>query len=245
MTPATFEETINLQAFTDFDACYRLRPQALMQFMQDVATHHADIHHVGRDFNTAPRLGWVIVKFHGEFTTYPTKLEQLTLATEFRGYHGMWVRRDFTLSSHGPILGRATSLWTLLNLEERKIVSPAQTLPYPWMNKISARPDDLDFCPPVAFTAPDLTSVIMVSFDDLDLHQHANNSLYLTWALRPLSEDFRRQYALKMIDIIFKKEITANTQIIAEIKFLHPQQTMHRLVNEQGTVFALVQCHWQ
>lgn len=245
MTPPQFEETIKLEAFTDFDSCYRLRPTALMQFMQDIATRHADLHHVGRDFNTAPRLGWVIVKFHGEFENYPTKLEQLTLGTEFRGYHGMWVRRDFTLAHHGPMIGRATSLWTLLNMEERKIVSPAQTLPYPWMSKIVARPNDLEFLPPVAFQDPDLQGQITVSFDDLDLHQHVNNPLYLAWALRPLPENFRRQYALKVIDIIFKKEITANQQILTEIKFLTPQQTMHRLVDAAGTVYALVQCHWQ
>jgi acyl-ACP thioesterase len=249
MTPAQFQQQINLEAFTDFDCSNRLRPTAIMQMMQDIATRHADLHHVGRDFNTAPRLGWVVVKYHWEFTNYPTSLDQLTLDTEFRGHHRMFVQRDFAFSYHGPCIGKATSIWSLFNLDQRKMVSPASTLPYPWMQAFSPRPDDLNFLAPVKFPSPELPTpdrqaTYLVSYDDLDLHQHVNNVLYLAWALRPLDEEFRRKHSLNVLDMVFKKEITAGQKIKVLIKFLTSTHTLHLLQDEQGTVLAQVQGQW-
>jgi len=222
----------------------------IMQMMQDIATLHADIHHVGRDFNTAPRLGWVVVKYHWEFTKYPTALDALTLETEFRGHHRLFVQRDFTFTYHGPCLGRATSIWSLFNLDLRKMVSPASTLPFPWMQEFTPRPNDLNFLPAVKFPAtpdeaPDLQATYGVAYDDLDLHQHVNNVLYLAWALRPLPDEFRRQHSLNVLDMVFKKEITAGQKIKVLVKFLAPDHTLHLLQDELGGTLAVIQGKWQ
>ena len=56
-----------------------------------------------------------------------------------------------------------------------------------------------------AITNPILEKEFEVRYNDLDVNGHANNGNYIVWAFEPLSFEFRSEYKLKTLDMLFKK----------------------------------------
>ena len=211
-----FYETEYFVRYSEMDYKRRLKPSAFLNFLQDTATNAADVGQFGYDQIVTRGLGWYLLKYHMEFNKYPTEVQDLIIKTEARGCNKLFAQRDFEVyTKEKELVARVLSYWTLVNLNDKSIVSPSSVFEVA-MRKVEKRDDDLSFNKIHPVERVDYTAEFKVRFDDIDVNGHVNNMHYIVWALETLPKEFRDNHLLKTLDIVYKKEIQYGNEILSE-----------------------------
>lgn len=221
-----------------------LKPCALLNHLQDVATKSADRFGIGMSFLEPRNYAWFLIKYHLEFNDYPENCEKIVLKTESRGYLKLFAIRDFEIWSQDEqtLLGRASSQWAMINLTDKNFVklSDIEKLP-----KFESREDDLVFSRINSLEHYDEELEFRVRYDDIDVNKHVNNANYLTWAFEALPLEFRKNHKPKTIDLVYKKEISYGNNVISKVK-IENNKTSHLLENkETSETLCIVEVQWQ
>lgn len=239
-----YEEKIIVK-YSEIDQNLAMKPFALLNFLQDIASKNAEDLGFGYSYIHPKNYAWFLIKYHMEFEDYPFDIQELTLKTEPRGYNKLFAYRDFELYSEQKLLGRMTSMWSLVDIDSRSIVPVATAIPEnPRMVQMIKREDDLDYGKILPIINPALEKEFEVRYNDLDVNGHANNGNYIVWAFEPLSFEFKNTHKIKTIDMIYKKEAKFGEKLKSQIEFRDDNITTHRLQNLEGEDLFLLQCNW-
>ena len=240
-----FEETVKIR-YSEMDCNLVLKPSALLQFLQDLASDNAESLNFGYSYIIKNNLAWFLLKYHMEFDEYPRGIYDLTIKTEPRGYNKIFAFRDFEITHDKKLIGRATSTWALVDLESKTMVNASEVLKdNPYMTIHEARSNDLSYIRIKAPAEFNSEKVFDVRFDDLDVNKHVNNANYIVWAFEALDFDFRQNHILKQLDMVFKKEITHGSKVLVKTK-VEDKTTTHVLQNyETKEDLCQVYAQWQ
>jgi medium-chain acyl-[acyl-carrier-protein] hydrolase len=239
-----YEEKINIK-YSETDQNLAMKPFALLNFLQDIASKNAEDLGFGYSFIQPKNLAWFLIKYHMEFEEYPFDTQELILKTEPRGYNKLFAFRDFELYSGEKLLGRMHSMWSIVDINSRSMVPVSVVFSENQrMAPFQKREDDLAFTKIAQITIPTLEKDFEVRYNDLDVNGHANNGNYIVWALEPLSFDFRNKYKIKSLDMVYKKEAKFGEKLTSQIEFLDTNTTVHRLQNLNGEDLFQMQCVW-
>lgn len=211
------EREFNIR-YSEMDYHKVLKPSAMLNFLQDLATFAADAGGFGYDAIVAHNLGWFLLKYHMEFNDYPKNVENLLLKTEARGYNKLFALRDFEIynAENKNLIGRVISQWALVNMDDKSMVSPADI--FTFMFKMQKREDDLSFEKIHPLERIDYAEEFKVRYDDIDVNQHVNNMNYIVWAFEALPKDFKDKYKIKTLDMLYKKEIQYGNTVLSEVQ---------------------------
>ena len=217
--------------YSEIDCTHTLKPQVLLNFMQDLASDNAEKFGFGYTFNIQNNVAWFLLKYHFEFGNYPEKIYNFTLSTHAKGYNKLFALRDFKMEYEGKVIGRATSSWGLIDLNTKSMVPISKLLSdNPNIKPREKHPDDLEYNKIKPIERVDREKVFEARFDDLDVNQHVNNSNYIKWALEVLNFDFRKTHKLKTLDMLFKKELKYAQRVISQAQ-TDGNTTLHVLKN--------------
>lgn len=228
---------------TDFNR--NLKPSALLNFLQDLATENAEMLGFGPSFIFPRNYAWFLIKYRMEFDEYPSALDNLIIKTEARGISKILASRDFEVCSpDGKRLGRVSSNWMMIDLNNKSIVPLSKTVES--MPTFEKRETDLQF---QKISSPENISIektFEIRFDDIDVNRHVNNSNYIVWAFEPLPYDFKAKHKLKTLDIVYKKEIAYGHDVVSQIEFDEDSKTsVHVLKNSSsGEDLCLIKALW-
>ena len=219
-----------------------LKPASLLNYLQDIATASADKIGFGTDFTIPRNYAWFLIKYHMEFSEYPKNFDEVTLKTEARGCSKILTFRDFELWNKEKCIGRISSQWMMINLEDKKF------LPLSKMNimpEVEQREDDLRFTKVVQLEEYDSEKEFEIRYDDLDINRHVNNANYIVWAFETIEKDFRSTHKLKTLDLVYKKEVTYGHNVISKIK-IDNLKTHHLLTNKDtGESLCIIDAQWE
>lgn len=127
--------------------------------------------------------------------------------------------RYYLIKKNEKIIGKISSIWTLLDLQKRSIVAPKRVgLNVP----LTKNEVQLDL-PKNIHEDIELKHVCQrkVLYSDVDTNKHMNNTRYLEWAFDLLDIDiFEKQY-VKELSINYKKEI--KPQALVDLYLGHDQ----------------------
>lgn len=239
-----YEEKITVK-YSEIDQNLAMKPFALLNFLQDIASKNAEDWGFGYSYIHPKNYAWFLIKYRMEFEEYPFDIQELTLKTEPRGYNRLFAFRDFELYQNNKLLGRMHSMWSVVDIDSRSIVPVATAIPQnPHMVPFEKREDDLSFAKITAVTNPSLEKEFEVRYNDLDVNGHANNGNYIVWAFEPLTFEFKNSHKIKTIDMIYKKEAKYGEELISQIEFKDEKTTIHRLINKDGEDLFLLECSW-
>ncbi len=239
-----YEREIELK-YSEIDYDKSLKPFSLLNYFQDVASDNAEELGFGYSFITPKNLMWVLLKYRIEFNKYPVDIPYVTVKTEPRGYNRMFAYRDFEMYAGKELLGRAFSMWSLVDIDSLAIANVEKALQNPNFSKFEAREDDLSFEKIQPMEKVELQKEFEVRYNDLDVNRHANNGNYIVWAFEPLSFEFKSKYKPKTIDLFYKKEIKYGEKLISQVQFTNEKTTLHYLQHAQtGDDLCLIQCNW-
>ena len=222
-----------------------LKPSALLNFLQDMATENAEMLGFGPSFVFPRNYAWFLIKYHMEFDEYPCDLDNLIIKTEARGISKIIASRDFEIwTTDGKRLARVASSWMLVDLETKRPLSLAKAIDFMPMNE--KREDDLQY---EKITTPekiDYEKTFEIRFDDIDVNQHVNNANYIVWAFEALPYEFKAQHKLKTLDIIYKKEIAHGHRVTSQVEMNEETKTSTHVLKNATTQdeLCLVNAAW-
>lgn len=239
-----FEEDVKIR-YSEMDYDLVLKPSALLQFLQDLASDNAENLNFGYSYIVKNNLAWFLLKYHIEFTDYPKGIYNLKIKTEPRGYNKLFAYRDFEIISGDAQIGRATSTWALVDLKNKSMSPIADALnENPYMTQYEKREDDLVYGRVKPPQRIDIEKVFDIRFDDLDVNRHVNNANYIVWAFEPLDFEFRKKHKLRVLDMVFKKEITYGNKVLSQVE-VNDNITTHILKNSTtGDELCVVRAEW-
>ena len=239
-----YSENITIK-YSETDQNLAMKPFALLNFLQDIASKNAEDWGFGYTFMHSRNYAWYLIKYRMEFEEYPFDVQTLTLTTEPRGYNKIFAYRNFNLSKNGKIIARMSSVWSIVDMVNHSMVTVKDVVNSPRMPQFVKGEEDLNFGKIEAIKNSQIEKTFEVRYNDLDVNGHANNGNYVVWAFEPLSFDFKNHHCIKTMDMMYKKEAKYDEKIISKIEFADEKTTLHCLQNESGEDLFLLKCEWK
>lgn len=206
-----------VQKFTipcyDTDASWRLKPAAFMNLAQEAAGNHAVYLGFGYDDLIKTNTAWILSRVHVEFIDTPIWREDVTLTTWHKGLNRLFFIRDFLMTdSHGRERVKATTSWLVLDLENRIMVRNPQ------LEQDGVCPEHVLETPADKVRMPrnveaELVAEHLVGYSDVDMLGHANNAMYMQWAMDAVGYETAAQKPVKEFTINFNHEIKAGGKV--------------------------------
>jgi medium-chain acyl-[acyl-carrier-protein] hydrolase len=215
-----------------------IKPNALMQYLQEAAARHAE--QLGVGFADLDRRDcfWVLVNFRLELTAPPRWRDAVTVRTWPSGFTRLIASREFLgQNADGREFFRASSDWMILD-------------------KHSSRPKNLErldlHLPP---TGPKVLSTVLsrlrpaeaytpagalsVPFSSLDFNGHVNNTEYVRWALDGAYRRLGRRPPLRTLQVTYTAEAFEGDEIEVLVA-AHNDTSLHILERKAGNTDASV-----
>lgn len=238
-----YSEKITVK-YSETDQNLSMKPFALLNFLQDIASKNAEDYGFGYSFMHPQNYAWFLIKYRMEFEEYPFDVQDLTLLTEPRGYNKIFAYRNFALKKGDKIIARMSSMWSIIDTVDHSILPIQNIVNNPNMPVFKKGDEDLTFAKITPIQNVEEEKEFEVRYNDIDVNGHANNGNYIVWAFEPLSFDFRNSHRIKTLDIIYKKEAKYGETIISQVEYKNETTTLHCLRNRNGEDLCLVECEW-
>ncbi|MBQ7885634.1 MAG: hypothetical protein IJ313_01930 [Clostridia bacterium] len=227
----TYTETFVVRA-TDCDLSRRMRPAALFIAMQEGGERHAFSLGLGYDAMMARGLFFVLARIHVHFDRAPLCGEKVVHTTWPGVSNRFFCPRfhTFTLEDGTP-LASAGALWVMLDVNQRKIVSPLSVeLPFPDTGDIPT-PTEL----PTRLPQMGETTAVFSrapAYSDYDINGHVNNTRYIGWLCDALGNEVLGDHIISDLVAGYEKEIRTDDPL--ELALSHRDDRFTFLVTSKG-----------
>lgn len=198
-----YRETFTLKS-TDCDRFGRLKPGALLSLMQEVAGEHCRGTDVEWTALARRGLFFAITRTHVQITRLPGARERVTLETwPGKTSRVAYPRNTIAYDEQGRELFRAISLWVLMDVNSRAMVTPGKSgvdfdgwelggeLPVPTSIGLKELGHSLDRT---------------VSFTELDVNGHMNNTHCMDWVQDLLPSGFHADHPIRDFTVCYLSE---------------------------------------
>jgi len=177
-----WKEEYDIRSY-EVDLKNRLRLNQLFNYMQEAAGNHALDLGCGYDELIRQNFIWVLSKVKVELDRYPKWGEKIRIETWPKGAFRLYASRDFVFKDEKyEVIGKATTIWLLL---DAKTFRPQRVdslkLNYHENESRHALEEMLE---KIRFHGEYETCCErVVSYNDIDINNHANNARYVDWIL--------------------------------------------------------------
>lgn len=222
---------------SDFQCNGQVSPHRVMQLLQDIATHHAELLGVGWEAFDRHSMLWVLSKIKLTFHTPVTRQkDNFTLYTWPLAPSRFFAERCFSaVDGNGQQLFSATSLWTIISRAQRKIL-PAETMNEFFKGEYSQAHSDT----PNNFARIRKDDTFQFCYEkqirrsDLDKNGHVNNTNYVTYALDVLAPEEK----ISAVEIVFNKELLFGDKV--KVFFRRDGNTVQVVGESSETNFTVI-----
>lgn len=196
------------------DASWSLKPASFMDYAQEAANCHATVLGFGYDDLIASRTAWVLSRMYVEFVDTPKWRDEVVLQTWHKGLNRLFFLRDFIMTDNeGSPKVKATTSWLVMNLDTRRLVRDPDLMDEGGVctENVVETPADKVVMPKDA--EMELVMNHKVAYSDIDLNSHANNAVYMHWAMDAAGYDVTSQKKVKSFTINFNHEIKPQEEV--------------------------------
>lgn len=237
----------HIQDFTipcyNTDASWRLKPSAFMDLAQEAAGLHAVYLGFGYDDLIKTKTAWILSRVHVEFPDTPLWREEMTLTTWHKGLDRLFFIRDFVMTDkQGRERVKATTSWLVLNLETRSMVRDPNLVEEGTICTENAieNPADKVRMPRDVEALPVYEHV--VGYSDVDMLGHANNAMYMQWAMDAVDYELASTKPVKEFTINFNHEIKAAEKVTLYRACVEKEDGLHVFIEgrtEEASSFCV------
>lgn len=190
----------------------RIKPNALMQYMQEAAARHAE--QLGFGFADLDKSGcfWVLANLRIEIARWPKWGDGVTIKTWPSGSTRATASREFIgVDPDGGELFRATSEWMILDKHSgrpKSITRLGLNLPQNGPRVLSAESSRLQ-------PLDEYTTVhsLRVPFSALDFNGHVNNTEYVRWALDGIYDKLGNLPEIHSLQVTYLAEVFERDEV--------------------------------
>ena len=211
-----YQEVYCLES-ADVDHTQTLRPTTINRLLQEIAWKHAKSLGVGYDQTDFQALYWVLVRLDFQITgSLPKWGDQIRVKTRPAGFDKLYAYREFQLltstvtEDNRPIeieFCRATSTWVIIDQLSRKLQKPdgylSKQVPPAPPRLIEQRAPKI---PRLQELPQTQTISVHPGYNEVDLHHHVNNVIYLQWFLQTIDKPVIEHWTYARVVLNFTEE---------------------------------------
>lgn len=237
-----YTERKNL-SYNELDFKGRWKPDNIFLTMQEAAGIHAERLGVGYGALRQKGIGWVLIRTSLKMDKYPDVHTTVTVTTWPEPEKRMLFPRFFMFQDgSGNLLGTASTLWALMDIENRTLVVPAAkgiTVQTP-----TEPPLKLELPGKVRMPEGEITeNSICPKYSDLDINNHVNNSKYIDWFTDQIPLELHAQGFLSEILVSYSKEIRSGSTV--KLAFSRNGDQFRLAGKEDDQVCFMVNATWK
>lgn len=241
-----YEKTFKVRSY-EVDLAGRVRPTALLHYLQEAAGDHARLLGVAVRNLMPLGLTWVLSRTHLKLLDTVASREDVRVRTWPATRKGRFSCREFELTAaDGRPVALATCSFAVLDLATRRPVNIDERLPsYPLLPR---RVIADDFATLPRLSAPDKELTFRVGRGDLDINRHANNVASVAWALETVPAAVAERCILADLEIAYRAEVFYGETVQARSRELvgGGPAFLHQLVRgEDGTELTRLVTRWR
>jgi len=179
---------------------------SLMQYLQEIAAHHAEQLGFGIDWLRDINSYWVLSNIRIEINRLPGREDEVTLKTWPSGYSRTIATREFVGKDQTSTeLFRAGSEWMVINKNTNRLKNLFKldlNLPKTGTKALPAEFKRLE--PNGDYRQVD---VVRVPRSAIDLNGHVNNTEYVRWGIDALSREFKLDENIRSVQATYLSEV--------------------------------------
>ena len=202
----TYDETFILRPRDcDLNECWR--PSAILETMQDAAGAHSTLLGCGREELVKKNIVWVLSRCELFMDRYPSVGEKITVHTFPTPTRIFFFPRYYIFTdSSGEMIGKAGTLWLLLDLATRRMLPPGD------IGKLIPENRELSVPMNLPATVGNLQGEEFISeyrpvYTDLDVNGHVNNTRYADLLCNTLGIAVMQEYEPDHIILNYNHEV--------------------------------------
>lgn len=196
------------------DAAWRLKPAAFMDLAQEAAGLHAVHLGFGYDDLIKKNTAWILSRVNVKFIDTPLWRDDVTLTTWHKGFNRLFFLRDFLMTDKdGRERIKATTSWLVLDLNTRSMVRDPQLLEDGTICTENAVEIPADKVRMPRGVEPEAVYEHIVGYSDVDMLGHANNAMYMQWAMDAVDYELASNQPVKEYTINFNREVKAGDKV--------------------------------
>ena len=225
----------------DFKGLWKL--ENIFLTMQDVAGKHAEKLGAGYEDLKKKGITWVLIRTSLKMEKYPDAYTPVKITTWPEPEKRMLFPRFFTFKDDaGNLLGTASTLWALMDIEARTLVAPASK------GIVVQTPAE----PPLKLELPGkvklpegeiIESTICPKYSDLDINNHVNNSRYIDWFTDQIPLEIHSRGILSEISVSYSKEIRSGESV--KLEFSRNDNQFRMAGKEDDQMCFMVNATWK
>lgn len=197
------------------DASWRLKPAAFMDLAQEAAGLHAV--HLGFGYDDLIKTGtaWILSRVNVKFIDTPMWRDEVTLTTWHKGLNRLFFLRDFVMTDkEGRERIKATTSWLVLDLQTRSMVRDPKLMEEGTVCTENAVEIPADRVRMPKGAVEEAVCEHVVGYSDVDMLGHANNAMYMQWAMDAVDYEIASKQPVKEFTINFNHEIKAGEKVV-------------------------------
>jgi acyl-ACP thioesterase len=203
---------------------------ALCNMLQDAASMHAA--ELGFGYGDLHRLGraWVLSRAFIHMDALPGFGTDVEVETWPSGNQKTVATRDFLLKN-GDVIGRGTSAWAVIDIEDRKAVSPESLIAD---RDIPQVPRALEFESRAVKRIRDgeHATTVRARYGDHDINGHVNSMRSVEYCLEAVPESWRRERVCVGGDVQFRAECFAGDELRSIASPQEDGTMLHTLIRQ-------------
>jgi acyl-ACP thioesterase len=217
MTQKYFEEFYEIRTY-ECDYKGRVSPLSVFDFMQDLASKHADMLGFSVQALMLKKMTWVLSRIHLKFAGETYWGDKLLGRTWPSGTQGKYALRDFQFfNKDNQMIAVGTSSWMVIDLEKRIPLTFEKVLDTTHIiNMERALPDE--FQPLPVLCSHDSEKEFHVRYSDLDVNKHVNHVAYIDWGLEVIPESVLLHSYPAEIEVGYRREVFYDDLVISRAK---------------------------
>lgn len=242
MDESVFFDSFKIKA-TDTDRLRRIKVPYLLGGMQEAAWANATKLGFSTYDMLKENITWVVNRMYVEFVELPTYPQTLSIETWPSDLDKYFAYRDFRVfDENKKLMVRATSNWLVLDVNTRKLITIPEHIREARFSVDRGAMDKIRGKCVYDETKTQTEYPIHVSWFDLDVNNHVNNTNYFRWILDSVGQAVLEERTPKSIDITFKAEAGYGDQLVSQSYGLSSDGFAHQIIN-QSTGKVLIVAH--
>ena len=245
--PNIWQETYQIRSY-EVDCHHRLSVLALFNYMQEIASRHAEALGVSIQQLLSENYTWLLSRLKVEITSFPAWKDQLVLRTWPSGTRRLFALRDFEiLDRDNQTVATAISAWLVLDVKKHRPARIGQ-----FVDRLKPLegdhilPDTLDKLPGLDLRTHE--KAFVVRHRDLDINQHVNNVSFVEWVLESVPTRVLNTSVPTELEINFLAEAFYGDHILAACHGQDANQTsfLHSIIRQKdGQELARARTVWR
>ena len=224
---------------------YKLRPISAIMYLQDAFARYCATKKMAAYDLFATNQYWIVTEFNIDFTDeMPFWSEEIEINIWISEITKLKIYTDYELKYKGKTFAKGNALWFIIDKESKR---PAKT------DVVAER---FNICNELVLgehkkfvlpTAKEKVSEIkhINNLSDLDFNKHVNNKSYINLAEMTANEEFRKNHALKSLNIRFNKETFLGDTLICSTHSTESPNIYTHVVEKDGVSVCDISTSWE